>query len=329
MKIGTIGTGVIVDTFLSAVQEADHVKCTAVCSRKEENARRLADRYGVNKIFTDYDAMLADDDVEFIYIALPNSLHYEYAVKALIMGKNVICEKPFTSTVPEAKRLAEIARARKLFLFEAITTIHMPNYLKAKELLPSIGELKLVQCNYSQYSSRYDKLLAGEVTNIFDPAFSGGALEDINIYNLHFAIGLLGQPERVTYEANLADNGIDTSGIALLKFNNIVCSCTGAKDSVSPSFTVLQGTKGYIRLPGPPNECLSVEIGIGGQTETINEQDSGNRMIYEVRAFRDIYHRRDFGRCYELLDHSLHVVEASVAAREFAGIVFPADNIIL
>lgn len=326
MRIGTIGTGSIVENFLNAFRDAKNVECTAVYSRKEETAREFADKFQVRQIYTDYERMLEDDNIDFIYVASPNSLHYDYTLRALQKGKNVICEKPFTSTVEEAETLIQLAGRSNLFLFEAITTLHFPNYKKIKEMLPSIGDIKVVQCNYSQYSSRYDKLLAGEVTNVFDPAFSGGSLVDINIYNLHFVIGLFGEPGQVIYMANKAGNGIDTSGIALLKYDGFVCECVGSKDSYSPSFAVIQGTKGYIKVQSPPNECRSFEVGIGDRIETHNEQQISNRMAYEVIAFEEMYRLGDFHRCHELLDHSLRVMKAAVLARKDAGIVFAADH---
>lgn len=325
MKIGTIGTGLIVNEFLDAVKEVENVECTAVYSRKEETARVLADKYNIKQIYTDYNALLKDKNVNFIYIASPNSMHYEYALKALQGGKNVICEKPFTSTVEEVQTLIDLAKEKNLFLFEAITTLHLPNYSMVKKLIEFLGELKLIQCNFSQYSSRYDKFLAGEVTNVFDPAFSGGALADINIYNLHFATGLFGKAKKVNYFANIAYNGIDTSGIVTLRYDNFVCECAGAKDSNSPSFAVIQGTKGYIKINSPTSQCLSFDVEISGKIETYNEQSFSNRMIYEVINFSDIYHKNDFKRCHELLEHSLRVLETAVMARKDAGIVFTAD----
>lgn len=326
MKIGTIGTGVIVEEFLNAVNEVENVECIAVYSRKEKTARVLADKYKVKQIYTDYDALLNDENVNFIYIASPNSLHYGYALKALQNGKNVICEKPFTSTINEAKTLADLAKEKNLFLFEAITTLHLPNYNKIKKLIGSIGELKLVQCNYSQYSSRYNKFLAGEITNAFNPEFSGGALQDINIYNLHFVTGLFGKAKSVKYAANIAENGIDTSGIVTLKYDDFVCECVGAKDSNSPSFAIIQGTKGYIKLNSPANQCVSFEVGLNGIIETYNEQKFTNRMVYELMDFVNIYNNSDFEKCYKLLEHSLSVVETAVMARKDAGIIFAADN---
>lgn len=326
MRIGTIGTGVFVETFLEAVSEVQDVECTAVYSRKEETARKLADKFQIRQIYTDVDAMLEDDQVDFVYVASPNSLHYEYTLKALQKGKNVICEKPFTSTIEESEEIMALAKKNRLFLFEAITTIHFPNFKRIKELLPTLGDVKVVQCNYSQYSSRYDKLMAGEVTNVFDPAFSGGSLVDINIYNLHFVIGLFGEPESVAYMPNKAANGIDTSGIALLKYNRFVSTCVGAKDSHSPSFAVIQGTKGYIKVGSSSNECTSFEMGIGEAVVTYNEQKSSNRMVYEVMDFEKTYRQGDLEKSRDWLEHSLRVMKTVVRAREDAGIVFPADS---
>ncbi|AJA46519.1 oxidoreductase [Clostridium pasteurianum DSM 525 = ATCC 6013] len=326
MKIGTIGTGSIVETFLDAVQQIENVECTAVFSRRIETGETLADKYDIKQVYTDFNLLLSDENVNFIYIASPNSLHYDYALKALQNGKNVICEKPFTSTVEETKTLINLARDKKLLLFEAITTLHLPNYNKIKEKLNSLGELKLVQCNYSQYSSRYDKFLAGEVTNIFNPAFSGGSLADINIYNLHFVTRLFGKAKEVKYIANIAENGIDTSGIALLKYDNFICECTGAKDSEGPNFAIIQGTKGYIKLNGAVNRCPSLEIVIDDKIETYNEQSFSNRMVYELIDFENIYNNNDLEESYKLLDHSLKVMETAVLARKDAGIVFAADN---
>lgn len=326
MRIGTIGTGVIVETFLEAVSEVQNVECTAVYSRKEETARKLADKFQIRQIYTDVDAMLEDDQVDFVYVASPNSLHYEYTLKALQKGKNVICEKPFTSTIEESEALIALAEKNRLFLFEAITTLHFPNFKRIKELLPTLGDVKIVQCNYSQYSSRYDKLMAGEVTNVFDPAFSGGSLVDINIYNLHFVIGLFGEPESVEYIPNKAKNGIDTSGIALLKYNRFVSTCAGAKDSHSPSFAVIQGTKGYIKVGSSANECISFEMGIGEAVVTFNEQKSSNRMLYEVMDFEKAYRQGDLEKSRDWLEHSLRVMKTVVRARETAGIIFDADN---
>ena len=199
MKLGIIGSGMIVYDLLTFIDIIDEIELTAILGRKEsqEKIETLINKHHIKKAYYDYDELLNDDEIDTIYVALPNHLHYEYTKKALLHNKHVICEKPFTSTLEEFDILSNYAREHSLFLFEAIVTAHMPNYLKIKEQISRLGTIRMVQCNFSQYSSRYDKFLNGETPNVFSPAFSGGALADINIYNLHFVIGLFGKPLNV------------------------------------------------------------------------------------------------------------------------------------
>ena len=106
MKIGTIGTGGIVEWMMAEALRTDGMEWGAVCSRREATGRALADRFGVPRVYTDLDAMLADGELDFIYVASPNSLHYAQARRALLAGKNVICEKPFAPTRAQAEELA-------------------------------------------------------------------------------------------------------------------------------------------------------------------------------------------------------------------------------
>ncbi len=327
MKVATIGTGFIVDWFLTAVQESAGISCVAMYSRKESSARTLADKYEIDKIYTKLDEMLKDEDINFVYVTSPNSLHFEHALKALKAGKNVICEKPFTSTVKEFDCLVKEAQARHLYLFEAIVTAHMPNYLRMKEELPRLGTIRMVQCNFSQYSSRYDKFLLGETPNVFNPEFSGGALADINIYNLHYVIGMFGKPKKVHYYANLHDNGIDTSGVVLLQYDGFQAVCVGCKDTRSECIAQIQGEKGFITMRSETSRCAEFTIQIGRENiehPSIVQNDVA--LYYELQDFRDIYKLDDYERCTRLLAYSRTVMEVYETARKDAGIVFAADR---
>lgn len=248
MNIATIGTGSIVDAILSAINELEDVTCTAMYSRKRETAQELAGKYGVDTIYTDLESLFSDTNVDLVYIASPNSMHYEQAYQALQHGKHVVCEKPFTSTLEEAETLIALAKEKNLLLFEAISNIHLPNIKVIQEQLPKLGPIKLIQCNYSQYSRKYNDLLAGETPNVFNPHFSGGALMDINIYNLHLVMNLFGSPNTVSYTANQHANGIDTSGVVVLKYPEFIAECVGAKDTNSMNFVLIQGRKVIFRL---------------------------------------------------------------------------------
>ena len=192
MKLGIVGTGMIVQEVLPLLVEWGW-NVTALCGipASREKTQTMTRVNGVPMAYDEYTVMLEQADIDTVYVAVPNFLHYDFCQKALHAGKNVIVEKPMTSNDREAKALAALAREKELFLFEAITTVYLPNYALLKKLLPRIGTIKIVTCNYSQYSCRYDTVRAGETLPVFDPKKSGGALMDLNLYNLHWLIGLV------------------------------------------------------------------------------------------------------------------------------------------
>lgn len=324
MRLGIVGSGNIVKCCIEAVPQTDSVQIVALCvlERNIETGKLLQSEHQIDRLYTNYEQFLADPEIDFVYLGIPNSLHFPYSLKALQADKHLICEKPFTTDLNELKQLADLAKAKRRFLFEAITTIYSPNVCWIKEHLNEIGQIKLIQSNYSQYSSRYDQYLSGNVHPAFDPAMSGGALYDINIYNVHLSCFLFGQPAQVEYFCNKGFNGIDTSGVLVMQYPDFVSVCSGAKDSASPSQTLIQGEKGYIRLTSAPNTALSVEISTSAGFQTIDLNQYANRMVSELNAFAQMFNAGDYDTCYRNLDHSLSVMHVLTDARNKAGILF-------
>ena len=219
MKIGIIGTGFIIREALTAMSEVPAIELTAILARPHSLAKgeAFAQEFGIGKVYTDYDELLADPGIDTVYVGIINLMHYEYGKKALLAGKDVIMEKPFTTLTAHAQELADLARANGRFIFEAVTTRNCRIIDRMRELLPKIGRIRMVQANFSQYSSRYDRYLKGDVAPAFDLEACGGALYDLNVYNFNMAVALLGEPEEVEYLPNIGFNGVDTSGIALLR----------------------------------------------------------------------------------------------------------------
>lgn len=310
MKIGVAGSGGIIPNCLEALQELGDVTFSAICVRAQsrEKGMDLAEKYGIEKVYTDYQEMLKEE-LDFVYIGIINSLHYEYAKTALQHGRNVILEKPFTSTAEQAEELARLAKEKKLFLFEAITTLYLPNYLEIKNNLDRLGDIKLVQCNFSQYSSRYDQYMQGIIQPVFDPGRMGGALYDINVYNVHFVVDLFGCPEKAEYYPNKGHNGVDTSGTLVLKYKDFTAHCSGAKDSSSENFGMIQGTRGYVKVKGEVSICDQVSWHIGGQEECVDKNIFSHRMANEFDAFRTALKDQDYDMCYQKLEESLRVMK--------------------
>ena len=195
IRLGTIGSGPIVHSILDNVKITEGIRLAAVYSRSLDKGCALAGEYGAEKVYTDMDVFLKDEEINTVYIASPNLLHYEQTKKALLAGKHVICEKPFCTRAEQARELTSLAREKHLFLADAVPTAYLPNFELLKSRLPEIGKVRLVLANYSQYSSRYDRLTEGEIPNVFNPKYGGGALMDINFYNVYLNVALFGKPE--------------------------------------------------------------------------------------------------------------------------------------
>ena len=322
MNIGILGTGSIARTMVAEFAKVPAFRCEAVCSRQQATGEALAQQFGIPKVYTDYDAMLADPDIELVYIATPNSLHYAQTRAALLAGKNVLCEKPFVPTVAEADELIALAKEKHLFLFEAITTAHHPNYALAKQYLDDIGSLRIVSCTFCQYSSRYDAFCAGETPTSFDPARAGGALMDLNVYNISYVVGLFGEPNQVHYTANI-ERGIDTSGILTMDYNSFRAVCMAAKDCGAPARYVIQGTKGYILQKSTANWCGGVTFHPNeGREEHFNLNGGKPRQAAEFHAFARAIAGGDQELCSRMLDTSVAVSKVLTVARRSAGLKF-------
>lgn len=336
MKIGTIGSGFIVRTILSKVTVTEGIECKAVYSRTYETGRKLADEFGVDKVYTDLDGLCSDPELDFIYIASPNSLHYDHVKKALEHGKNVLCEKPFVPTGAEARELIALAKEKNLYLFEMITTLYHPHFAVIRDRIPELGKLQMVSGVFCQYSSRYDTLLEGKQTNIFDPAFKTGCLMDINVYNIYLMVALLGKPDRVEYFTGKFENGIDTHGTVMMQYGNVTCQCIGAKDSMCENSVQILGDKGYIHItPGAGNLRTvrfvrrgAEDMGPAGNNSRTKGKDRDeldlpeDQWFYEVQAISRLVAEGNKEQCYKNLEIAQIVAEVLEAARVSAGMTF-------
>lgn len=228
-------------------------------------------------------------------------------------------------------------------MLEAITTIHGPIHKKIEEWLPKIGTVKVHQGNYSQYSSRYTDYLQGKVAPAFDPELSGGALYDINLYNIYTAVALYGAPVKAVYYPNLGFNGVDTSGVEILQYDGFTATLTGAKDADSPCHTILQGEKGWIKVLGKPNVPQGIDLEYwdegkpnvpspsGGMDRAMIKEhyeapELAHRMVPEFTEFARIIDTKDREAADRCAVNSLNVIRVLETSRKGAGIRFGIDG---
>ncbi|MFP3154148.1 Gfo/Idh/MocA family oxidoreductase [Lachnospiraceae bacterium ZAX-1] len=328
MKIAIVGAGLIVHDFFGFAQRLDNYEFESMLSsgRNVEEKQAFCHKHNIKKLYTNYDELLCDDKVETVYVALPNHLHYAYARKALCAGKHVILEKPCTSNLAEFMKLYDLAKAKKRYLLEAISNQYQRNFKELRDVaLLQIGEVKIVEINFSQYSSRYERFKAGEIVPVFDPAQSGGALMDLNVYNIHLAVGLFGKPDAVNYFANV-EKGIDTSGILMMDYGSFKVVSIAAKDSRSIHGITIQGNEGSIYIDGAINDVQPYRIelvGKGLKREASMDTDRSvplkapiHRMQEEFIEFERMIREDDYDANLNALEHSRIVMEVIEKAKQ-------------
>ena len=315
MNLGIVGAGMIVKDFLSFSHELPEIKLEAIVARNIENLKNLQSMYNIKEIFTDLDECLSSPSIDTIYVAVPNNLHYSVAKKALEAGKNVICEKPFTLDYHETVELFELAESKNLILIEAITNQYLPNYLEIKENLSQIGNIRLVECNFSQLSSRYEAFKKGIIAPVFDKNQGGGVLGDLNIYNIHFVVGLFGAPKNSEYYPNIVRE-VDTSGILILEYDEFKVVCIAAKDTYNNSYANIQGDKGLIKVIGTLNEVPNYIIKNNEVEMKVNKNIHKHRMYSEFKNFIDVIDNKDFDFMQKQKKHSLAVMEIFYKSRK-------------
>ena len=315
MNLGIVGAGMIVKDFLSFSHELPEIKLEAIVARNIENLKNLQNTYNIKQIYTDLDECLSSPSIDTIYVAVPNNLHYPVTKKALEAGKNVICEKPFTLDYNETVELFQLAENKNLILIEAITNQYLPNYLEIKENLSQIGNIRLVECNFSQLSSRYEAFKKGIIAPVFDKNQGGGVLGDLNIYNIHFVVGLFGAPKNSEYYPNIVRE-VDTSGILILEYDEFKVVCIAAKDTYNNSYANIQGDKGLIKVIGTLNEVPNYIIKNNEVEMKVNKNIHKHRMYSEFKKFIDVINNNDFDFMKKQKEHSLAVMEIFYKSRK-------------
>ena len=208
---GLLSTARINDRIIEAARESDRAEVLAVASRDAARAEAYAREHGIERSYGSYEALLADPEVEAVYISLPNSLHVEWTLHALEAGKHVLCEKPLSRHPDEVEQAFDRAEANGLMLSEAFMWRHHPQAAKLQELVAggAIGPLRVVRAAFSFHLAD-----AGDVR--LDPALDGGSLMDVGCYCLSAIRLLAGEPERLRGEQVLGPSGVDVSFAAAL-----------------------------------------------------------------------------------------------------------------
>ncbi|MBO0459973.1 Gfo/Idh/MocA family oxidoreductase [Enterococcus hulanensis] len=331
INLGIIGTNWITDQFVQAAHETGKYQLAAVYSRRLETAQKFGEKYGDVEYATDLDTFFGIEHLNTVYIASPNSLHFEQAKQGILAGKNVIVEKPAFSTPKEMDEIIELANQKKVFFFEAARNIHEQAFKTVADFLPFKDHIIGADFSFMKYSSRYDQVLDGQEPNIFSPHFSGGALADLGVYPIYAALAWFGMPKESIYFGQKISTGVDGIGTGVLRYDNFDVTIRTGKISDSFQQSEIYLSNGTLVM----NAVNSISEAVfhdrdHQRREKLNVHQLENPMVEEANVFAEVILNptdRELGTDYEeWVELARNVNQVIYDMRKSAGIVFDADE---
>lgn len=309
IKFGVIGSGWIAEEFVKGAELIDGFEFSAMYSRTREKGEAFAARFGGVPVYTDL-AEFAKSDIDAVYIASPNALHYSQSKLMLENGKHVLCEKPITILPEEFIELNELAERNGLVYTEAIMMLHLSQRKVIKEKLKTLGNISTAHFEFSQLSSKYPALLRGENPNIFNPEMKTGCLRDLGIYCFYPAIDFFGEPKKIISSAGFLSTGADGFGTAILDYDDKQITLTYSKIGQDFCGSQIVGDKGTMTI-GSISKLTDVEIHYNDGTDEklVGEIEKHILMSEEAKDFYE-YICNESGELKESNEKILSVMRA-------------------
>lgn len=325
VRLGIIGRNFVVDWMLAAAEQVSELRPVAVYSRSMDTGREFAEKYDLTHVFDRLEDLADCREVDAVYVASPICCHCAQALMLLEHGKHVLCEKPVTTNARELELLLATAKARGVVFLEAMRFVHDDALDIIEAHLPEIGALRRVTFEFTQYSSRYDRVRAGEHgINAFDPALSNGAIMDMGCYCVHGIVRLFGRPRRVHAACVKLDSGFDGSGIILMEYPTFVAEAVYSKISRQAAPTTLMGEDGSILLDDINHiKRIWLQPRKGEARDLGYVEKLPNNMMYELRRFCRMIEGQEDPAPWN--QYSRITMEVLDAARRDMGVTFAAD----
>lgn len=322
-KVGIIGAGWIAEKMAQALAPLPDIETHAIASRSIEKARGFAQKHNIPKAYGSYEEMVADNDIDLVYIATPHSHHFEHAMLALEYGKPVLVEKAFTANAAQAEELINKARSKGLFITEAIWTRYMPLSHKVKEIMESgiIGEPRIITATLCYMMEHKERIIRADLC--------GGALLDLGVYTLNFARMYFGTDiVRTVSNCHLGPTGMDMHEcISLSYIDGRMANLQAGTLCLNDRQGIISGTEGYIRID---NINCPENIEVWRNYEMVEKitrpEDMVNGYEYQVKECK---------RCIEaglqespMMPHreTIDIMKQMDSLRKEWGVVYPADR---
>lgn len=321
-KIGIIGAGHIAHKMAYTISRMSDIELYAIASRDMERARDFANRYNIKRVYDSYENLANDPDVQLVYIATPHSHHYEHAKMCMMKGKPVLCEKAFTANYRQAKELIDLSHQNNIFISEAIWTRYMPFSKTISELVESgtIGKAMMLTAHIGYPMSDKER--------ITKPELCGGALLDVGVYPINFAIMTFGDDIKdITSTCVKNEYGVDMQNSITFRYNNgrmAVMQSTAycANDRQG----IISGDKGYIIIDNI-NNPLRADI-YTAEHELIKAYECPKQISgyeYEVYAAIDAINNKRIETKDMPHSETLKIMQMLDNLRKEWGVSYPMD----
>jgi len=318
LRWGILGTGLIADTFATDLTLTDSGVVAAVGSRTQESADRFAGKHGVERAHSSYESLVADPEIDVVYVATPHPMHRDNAILALEAGKPVLVEKPFTMNAAEAREIVAVARDKQLFAMEAMWTRFLPHIMVVRDWLTQrvLGEIVSVSADHGQWFADDPDF------RLFAPALGGGALLDLGIYPVSFASMVLGTPNRIVSLGDPAFTGVDAQTSMLFGYESgaqAVLTCT--LRAKSPTTAAIVGTDGRIEIDGDFYAPASVRlIPRVGEPFLVSSEHDGRGLRHQADEVAHRLAAGDLESPLMRLDETISIMETiDIVLAQFAA----------
>lgn len=276
---GIIGLGNIAHEFAEHFDQ-ETSELAAVASRTIDKAEAFAQRYHIPKAYGSYQEMLNDQEIDIIYIAVPNRQHSQHIMEALAANKHVLCEKAITMNKKELTEAIKLAEEKNLVLAEAMTIFNMPLYQQLRSLIDTnkLGALKMIQAPFGSYKD------PDPTNRFFNPELAGGALLDIGTYAVSFArFFLSSQPEVIASTMVPFETGVDEQSVTILRNKeNELATISLTFQAKMPKVGIVAFEEGYITITDYPRADRAEIIFNDGTKEWIESGSTAQAMNYEI-----------------------------------------------
>ena len=294
----------------------------AVGARDLARANEFADKFAILNRHQGYEALVNDPEVDAIYVSTPHPWHHEHALLALNAGKHVLLEKPFTINAREAQEIKDLAASKRLFALEAMWTRFLPSMDAIFEVIGSgvLGEIRLVTADHSQYLPHVERL--------WDPALGGGALLDLGIYPVSFALRVLGLPKRATARATLTGQQVDETTSIIFEYENgAQAALTTCMSAAGPVTATVIGTYGRIEIDSPFYNQTSFNVyNQGGEViQSYDEKIEGIGRQYQGLHLEKCVAEGLLESPTMSLTETVEIMQVMDALRAQIGVSYPSE----